>query len=299
MFSGGGFFVSSVELKGFKGLRSLNSLVAESHALPAKYEQMEQLSLELLIPGEYQPRKNIDDVALMELADSIRVHGVIQPLIVRKTSQGQYEIIAGERRWHAAKMAGLTHVPALVKEIKDNVAFAFALIENIQRENLNSIEEAAAFARFRDEFSMTHDEIAHMVGRSRASITNALRLLSLELPVRQMLEDGRLDMGHARALLALEPKQQVNVALIALNKQLNVRDTENLVRKTKPASLVAADRKSSVFGDKCEIWSRELSDKFLTNVSVRLDSKGIGKIVIQIDSPDEIDWLINHIKIEN
>ena len=202
-------------------------------------------------------RQNLDDTTLNELADSIKVQGIIQPLIVRKVEFSKYEIIAGERRWRAATIAGLTHVPAIVRDIEDNVALAFSLIENIQRENLNPVEEAVAFSKFRDEFSMTHDEIAHMLGRSRVSVTNTLRLLSLEARVMKMLEDSKIDMGHARALLTLEPEQQYRVALMIIEKQLNVRLTEELANSFKYQNNQSKDIKTN-YHEKCFDWTREL-----------------------------------------
>ncbi|MCW5590085.1 MAG: ParB/RepB/Spo0J family partition protein [Legionellales bacterium] len=291
--------MSNVELKGLKGLRGLNSLTADATVSSLSNEQIEKIPHQFLIPGKYQPRKQFDEAVLNELADSIKTQGIIQPLIVRKIDPDKYEIIAGERRWRAAKIAGLTHVPVIIREIEDNVAFAFAIIENIQRENLNPIEEAQAFARFRDEFSMKHDEIANMVGRSRASVTNTMRLLMLEPEVRNLLEEGRLDMGHARALLTLEANQQIRIADLIVAKQLSVRDTEKLVQSAKEAKTSAQQIKQpSFYHDQCEAWARQLSEKFSTKVSVKLNSKGTGKVTIQIDSPDEIDWLIEHVNVD-
>jgi len=286
--------VSSVELKGFKGLRSLDSLVKESQIVKPSVDQISELKVESLIVGEYQPRKHMDDVFLNELADSIRVQGIIQPLIVRKVhQQDQYEIIAGERRWCAAKIVGLEYVPAIIKDIEDNIALAFALIENIQRENLTPLEEAMAFARFRDEFFMTHDQIAHRVGRSRVSVTNTLRLLSLSEDVRKLLEDGRLSRGHALVILGLEPDQQTVIAEEVVAKQLNVRDAEKLVQFIKAGRK---EKNITTYHEKANYWAESLSAKFSKKVMVKLNAKGRGKVVFYVDSLDDVDWLINNLE---
>lgn len=289
--------MSNVELKGFKGLRELNNLMTDPSPIKTADEKIEKLRLEDLVPGKYQPRKRLDDEALEELADSIQEQGIIQPLIVRKTDQGKYEIIAGERRWRAAKIAGLTDVPVIIRKIEDNVALAVSLIENIQRENLNPVEEAIAFARFRDEFLMRHDQIAKMVGRSRTAITNALRLLSLEPQVRALLEEGRLEMGHARALLMLDPEQQLKVALIIESQQLNVREAEKLANAAKQPQQTTNKKEPTLYRNQCESWSRDFSQKFSAKVSVKLNEKGVGKVTIQVDSPEQVEWLIQHVKI--
>ena len=187
--------MSNLELKGLKFLRALDNSFQDGESIPS--ESITHLAVELLNSGKYQPRKQFDESILDELANSIKVQGIIQPLIVRKIAEECYEIIAGERRWRAAKKAGLTYVPVIIRNIDDNVALAFSLIENIQRENLNPIEEALALNRFREEFDMTHEDIAQMIGRSRVSVTNTLRLLSLDSRVIEMLNEGKIDMGHA------------------------------------------------------------------------------------------------------
>ena len=287
----GGSVVSNLELKGLRLLRNLETSISDSNVVNKVNTDISHLALEFLTPGKYQPRKHIDDTTLNELADSIKVQGIIQPLIVRKVEFSKYEIIAGERRWRAATIAGLTHVPAIVRDIEDNVALAFSLIENIQRENLNPVEEAVAFSKFRDEFSMTHDEIAHMLGRSRVSVTNTLRLLSLEARVMKMLEDSKIDMGHARALLTLEPEQQYRVALMIIEKQLNVRLTEELANSFKYQNNQSKDIKTN-YHEKCFDWTRELATKFSTKVSVKLNPQGKGTITIHVNSIDEIERLI-------
>ena len=282
--------VSNLELKGLKLLRNLDFSLTNTKT--TSNESLVHLSIEFLIPGKYQPRKNFDETVLHELADSIKAQGIIQPLIVRRIDENKYEIIAGERRWRAAKIAGLTHIPVIVRDIGDNVALAFSLIENIQRENLNPVEEAISFSRFREDFQMTHEDIANMIGRSRASITNTLRLLTLEPRVMEMLEKGEIDMGHARALLTLGLEQQYHVACIILEKQLNVRGAEDLANSFKYGKNQKNDDKLSIYHKSCDHWTRELSCKFSTKVAVKVNSKGKGKVIIHVNSLDEIDRLI-------
>lgn len=284
--------MSNLELKGLKLLRALDNSFQNRESIPN--ESITHLAIELLNSGKYQPRKQFDESILDELANSIKIQGIIQPIIVRKIAEERYEIIAGERRWRAAKKAGLAYVPVIIKNIDDNVALAFSLIENIQRENLNPIEEALALNRFREEFQMTHDDIAKMIGRSRVSVTNTLRLLSLEFRVIEMLNQGKIDMGHARSLLKLSPEHQYQVACTVIEKQLNVRNTEALANRLK---LSAKEEHNKAFPlatlhDKCEEWSTYLSQQLTTNVSVKVNARGRGKVIIEINSAREIDWLM-------
>lgn len=281
----------NLELKGLKLLSSIDKSVSNSHT--SSTDTMNYLAVELLVPGSYQPRKLFDDANLNELADSIKAQGVIQPLIVRRIAD-KFEIIAGERRWRAAKIAGLICVPAIIRNIDDTTALAFSLIENIQRENLNPIEEAVAFSRLREEFKITHEQLAGMLGRSRTSITNSLRLLTLQPRVRCMLEERKIDMGHARALLTLESERQYQVACLIVEKQLNVREAEELANKLK----VQGEEKttpSQKYHEQCKNWSHQLSEKFTTNVVVKVNNQGKGKVVIEVNSTDEIDWLVKFI----
>lgn len=288
----GGSVVSNLELKGLRLLRNLETSSSDSNEIDDTNISITHLALEFLQPGKYQPRKHIDDTVLNELADSIKVQGIIQPLIVRKVEHGQYEIIAGERRWRAARIAGLTQVPVIIRNIEDNVALAFALIENIQRENLNPIEEAVAFAKFRDEFSMTHDDIARMVGRSRVAVTNILRLLSLDPRVMKLLEERKIDMGHARSLLTLNPDQQYSLAMMIIENQLSVRATEELANSFKSRGNPSSDNVSPHYHEKCADWMQSLSSKFSTKVSVKLNQQGKGTVTIHLNSVDEIERLI-------
>ncbi|ETO91964.1 ParB/RepB/Spo0J family partition protein [Legionella oakridgensis] len=284
--------MSNLELKGLKLLRALDNSFQDGESIPS--ESITHLAVELLNSGKYQPRKQFDESILDELANSIKAQGIIQPLIVRKIAEECYEIIAGERRWRAAKKAGLTYVPVIIRNIDDNVALAFSLIENIQRENLNPIEEALALNRFREEFEMTHEDIAQMIGRSRVSVTNTLRLLSLDSRVIEMLNEGKIDMGHARSLLKLSPEQQYQVACTVIEKQLNVRDTEVLANRLKSLGHEGHNKTFSLATphDKCEEWSTYLSQQFTTNVSVKVNAEGKGKVIIEVNSASEVDWLI-------
>nr|WP_241030184.1 ParB/RepB/Spo0J family partition protein [Legionella anisa] len=279
-------------MKGLRLLRALDNSFQDGESIPS--ESITHLAVELLNSGKYQPRKQFDESILDELAKSIKAQGIIQPLIVRKITEERYEIIAGERRWRAAKKAGLTYVPVIIRNIDDNVALAFSLIENIQRENLNPIEEALALNRFREEFEMTHEDIAQMIGRSRVSVTNTLRLLSLDSRVIELLNEGKIDMGHARSLLKLLPEHQYQVACTVIEKQLNVRDTEALANRLKSSGKEESGKTFSLAKPhgKCEEWSTYLSQQFTTNVSVKVNAEGKGKVIIEVNSASEVDWLI-------
>ncbi len=251
------------------------------------------LPIELLQPGQYQPRTNMDPESLQELASSIQAQGIIQPILVRPITGNKYEIIAGERRWRAAQIALLDQVPVLVRNIADEATLAVALIENIQRENLNPVEEAVGLKRLMDEFELTHEEMAKSVGRSRTAVTNLLRLLSLSHGAKQLLEHGKIEMGHARALLGLPIEQQDWAASEVYTKRLNVRQTEELVRKyvNKKKPTAKSPSKSS---DILDLENR-LAETLGTKVSVE-DKNGKGKLVIEYKSLDILDGIIAHIK---
>jgi ParB family chromosome partitioning protein len=226
-----------------KGLgRGLDALLGGGAATKTReQEELAQLPIGALKPGKYQPRTRMDNASLTELADSIRARGVIQPIIVRPVGAEQYEILAGERRWRAARIAGLERVPAVIREVPDEAALGIGLIENIQREDLNPLEEANGLKRLIEEFQLTHEQVATAIGRSRTGVTNLLRLLELAAPVQAMLQDGKIDMGHARALLALSRGRQVEVAEQVVAKRLSVRETERLVQQaTQPPSAARA-----------------------------------------------------------
>jgi len=254
---------------------------------------LKTLPLDLLQRGEYQPRRNMDKDALAELANSIRAQGVIQPIIVRSIDNSRYEIIAGERRWRAAQLAGLQEIPVVIKEISDQQTMAIALIENIQREDLNPIEEASALQRLIKEFGLTQQEAADAVGRSRSAVTNMLRLLNLSAEVGIFLEAGKIEMGHARALLGLEGEEQGRAAKQVIMVGLSVRETEQLVRK-----MLQPVKK----GEKAEVdpnvrrLQDDISERLGAAVTLQQGSKGRGKIVIQYNSLDELDGIIAHIQ---
>ncbi|MBX9810291.1 MAG: ParB/RepB/Spo0J family partition protein [Burkholderiales bacterium] len=253
-------------------------------------EALRHLAIDTLQAGKYQPRTHMDQEALKELADSIKAQGVMQPILVRPVAGGRYEIVAGERRWRAARIAGLSSVPALVREVPDQQALAAALIENIQREDLNPLEEAVGIQRLIQEFGMTHATAAEALGRSRAAVTNLLRLLELAPPVRELLAQGRLDMGHARALLALPAARQIELAREVVAKRLSVREVEGRVggetRKSAPRPRPQTDRDIARLEE-------ELSNRLGTTVSIKTGAKkGSGKLVISYKSLDQLDALL-------
>jgi len=276
-----------------KGLgRGLDALLGseEPAAARAAGDQQAELKVDLLQPGKYQPRTRMDEAALKELADSIRMQGVMQPILVRPVSGGRYEIIAGERRWRAARMAGLSDVPALVREVPDNAALAMALIENIQREDLNPLEEANGIQRLVTEFNITHDKAAEMVGRSRSAVSNLLRLLALSEPVRDLLHQGKLDMGHARALLALTGMQQIETARLIAARGMSVRETEKLVGRLLRGTPAKKPRKTS---DRDVLrLQEELAQKLGTKVEIKAGNKGRGSVVIQYSNLDQLDAIL-------
>ena len=254
---------------------------------------LQELPIELLQRGEYQPRISMDKAALEDLAESIRAQGIIQPLLVRRLRPDKYEIIAGERRWRGAQLAGLSTVPAVVREISDETAIAVALIENIQRQDLNAIEEALGFQRLIDEFGLTHEEVAESVGRSRAAVTNTLRLLSLVSGVRKMVESGELGMGHARALLALDDTRQLEAANKVRQGGLSVRATEHLVKRLnrKPADSA----KKAAADQDVRYLENELSERIGAAVKIEHSGKR-GRLVIQYYSLDELDGILARIR---
>jgi ParB family chromosome partitioning protein len=255
------------------------------------------LSLEQIKPNENQPRKNFDNNSLEELTLSIKKHGIIQPIIVRNINNSEeYQIIAGERRWRAAKKAGLKEIPAIIRESDKLDRLAVALIENIQRENLNSLEEAQAIQKLLEEFSMTHNQVAESIGRSRATVSNLLRILTLTNEVKLMIKAGLLEMGHARALVTLVGEKQIETAKLVIEKSLSVRKTEELVHRVNNLKEEQKIFLSSEVEQKIMEWKKRLSKEMSSKVGVQFSSKGKGKIVIHFDSVDEADWLMDHIK---
>jgi ParB family transcriptional regulator, chromosome partitioning protein len=262
-------------------------------------EELSHLPLDLLQRGAYQPRIDMRTESLTELAESIKAQGVVQPIIVRPLPRTagsmRYEIIAGERRWRAAQLAGLSEIPALVRRVDDRTAIAMALIENIQRENLNPLEEARALDRLISEFSLTHQEAAAAVGRSRAAVSNLLRLLELSDEVKGLVERRELEMGHARALLPLESRrQQAEVALLVAKKSLSVRETEALVRRLqRPADGI--DRAARASDADVSRLATELSEKLGAQVQLRHNASGRGQLIVRFTSLDELDGILAHI----
>jgi ParB family chromosome partitioning protein len=265
---------------------------AESNSESAQSrDTLTQLSVNVIQRGKYQPRRGMDPEALQDLANSIRAQGIIQPIVVRHLLGGGYEIVAGERRWRAAQLAGLTEIPALVRDIPDSAAIAIALIENIQRESLNPIEESIALQRLMQEFSMTHQQVADAVGKSRATVTNLLRLLALNEEVKTMVEEGAIEMGHARALLTLTEALQLETAETIIAKGLSVRDTEELVRKLQiPASITQSAAKP-VDPDLKRI-EQDLTHRLRLPVAIQCNAKGKGKLVIKYNNLTELDALM-------
>jgi ParB family chromosome partitioning protein len=278
-----------------KGLEALLSGSAVAAEEPAGTD-MREIPVDLLQPGKYQPRSDMHPESLEELANSIRAQGVVQPIVVRSVnSSGQYEIIAGERRWRAAQMAGLHEIPAVVRNVPDEAAIAMALIENIQREDLNPIEEAVALQRLIDEFEMTHQEAAGAVGRSRAAVSNLLRLLTLNSDVRKMLEQGDLEMGHARALLALEGDNQSQTAREVAAKGYSVRETEQLVRRLGSSSAKSKKTAKTLDPDIKRLQD-DLTEKLAAKVAFQHTARGSGKMVVHYNSLDELEGILKHIQ---
>lgn len=258
--------------------------------------QMVDVPVEYLQRGKYQPRRDMHEEALQELAESIKAQGVMQPIVIRPIGVDRYEIIAGERRWRACQLAGLEKIPAIIRDVPDEAAVAMALIENIQREDLNVVEEAVALKRLQDEFTLTHQEVADAVGKSRTAVSNILRLLNLCTEVRMMLERGDLEMGHARCLLSLAEDQQRLLARQIVAKGLSVRQAEALVRNAqeeqkeqKAPARVSAD---------IEKLQEGLSEHIGVPVLVQHGAKGAGKLVLKYSSLDELDGILNHLKYQ-
>ncbi|PPD54945.1 MAG: chromosome partitioning protein ParB [Methylotenera sp.] len=276
-----------VKLKGLG--RGLDALLANDEEV-ALGDALMMLKVDQLQPGKYQPRSYMDDAALQTLAESISSQGIMQPILVRNVGADKYEIIAGERRWRASQLAGLAEVPVLVREIADESALAMALIENIQRENLNPLEEAQGIKRLIDEFAMTHEKAASAVGRSRAAVSNLLRLLSLSSPVQEMLMHNKLDMGHARALIGLEAAQQIMLANKIVQQDLSVRDVENLVKKLAQTSAPAT-HKTTVNHDVLALQNT-LSEKIGASVNISAKQNGSGMLKISYANLNQLDDII-------
>ncbi len=274
------------------GGNTVNALQEEAAQVDTR--ELQYVPLELIQRGKYQPRRDMDQTALEELANSIKVQGVMQPIVVRPIGGGRFEIIAGERRWRASQQAGLDKIPAMVREVPDEAAIAMALIENIQREDLNPIEEAVALQRLQQEFELTQQQVADAVGKSRVTITNLLRLIALPEEIKTLLAHGDLEMGHARALLGLPLEQQVEGARHVVARGLTVRQTEALVRqwlnsKDKPAEKAKADPDINRL-------EQRLAEKLGAPVQIKHGAKGKGQLVIRYSSLDELQGVLAHIR---
>ena len=255
--------------------------------------ELKHLPIEFLQRGRYQPRRDMDPQALEDLASSIKAQGIMQPIVVRPVGKNAYEIIAGERRWRASQLAGLDKVPCVIRAVADEAAIAMALIENIQREDLNPIEEAAALQRFQDDFELTHQQVAEAVGKSRTTVTNLLRLMSLSAEARKMVEHGDLEMGHARAILTLDQAKQTEAARTIASKGLSVRQTEALVRRLQQEKVATGDTR---IDPDIKLLQDNLSEKLGAPVMIQHGAKGKGKLVIRYSTLDELDGILDHIK---
>jgi len=280
-----------------KGLgRGLDALLAGSDE-SADRESLRTLALDYIVPGKYQPRTRMDEASLAELAESIKAQGIVQPILVRPIDGSRYEIIAGERRWRAAQRAGLAQVPALVRDVADQAALALSLIENIQRENLNPLEEAHGIARLIGDFGLTHEAAAQAVGRSRSAVTNLLRLMNLAEPVQELLLAGKLDMGHARALLSLPAARQAGAAGRIIAQTLSVRDTERMVQALQNPPARRAKHRGGTRIDADIIRLEDtLADWLGAKVRVEPTGKGGGRILIQYSSLEQLDGILAKIK---
>ena len=263
--------------------------VAQSNLTSAENSELQYLPIEQLQQGKYQPRKDMSAEALEDLSNSIRSQGIIQPIVVRNVDANTYEIIAGERRWRAAQIAEIDKVPCIIKNVEDEAAIAIALIENIQREDLNAMEEAIALERLLTEFELTHQEVANAVGKSRTTVSNLLRLNKLNEDVKTLLEHGDIEMGHARALLALEDDLQSNTARTVVAKDLTVRETEALIKKIQAPEKIVEE---TIKDPDTKSLEQNLSEKFGSQVTIAHNKKGKGKLVISYTNLDELDGIV-------
>jgi len=277
------------------GSASLDTKLNATEEASEKNGNYRDLAVDLIQRGKYQPRSIIKQDALEELANSIRAQGVVQPIIVREISNNRFEIIAGERRWRATQLAGLSTIPVIIRDIPDEAAIAMALIENIQREELNPIEEAAALQRLINEFEMTHMQAAEAVGRSRVAVTNILRLLLLHEDVKTLLINGKIEMGHARALLALDGMEQVQAAYQVATKTLSVRETEKLVKQIVNG-LTGIEKETTKIDPDVLNLQNQLSEKLGAKVKISQKDSGKGRLEIQFNSLDELDGILAHIQ---
>lgn len=255
---------------------------------------LQQLPVEFLQRGQYQPRRDLNPEALQELANSIAAQGVMQPIVVRPVGDDRYEIIAGERRWRATQQAGLDSIPAIVRNVSDEATIAMALIENIQREDLNAMEESLALLRLQDEFSLTQQQVADAVGKSRSAVTNLMRLASLEPAVQQQLERGELELGHAKCLLGLEGNAQISAARTVAANAMTVRQTETLIKKLQNPGTSSTE--TATTNPDIARLQEELSEKLGASVNIQHSAKGSGKLIFKYNTVDELDGILAHLK---
>ncbi|WP_298627372.1 ParB/RepB/Spo0J family partition protein [uncultured Legionella sp.] len=280
--------------------RNLSALLSQSSSTllnekPHEKPQSDSLKLALncLQPGKYQPRGEMEQAPLQELAESIKKQGLLQPLLVRKLNSGQYEIIAGERRWRASQIAGLTEVPVILRQVDDETAMAMALVENLQREDLNAMDQARAMQRLTSEFALTHQQVADLLCKSRTAVSNFLRLLSLSVSVKKLLEHGDIDMGHARALLMLDEEQQIQVAQLIVAKNLSVRETEKLVERVKAGKTeaVPVEEPAPLYKEKLSSLAQHLQ----TQVKLKPGKSGKGSLVIHYENPNTLQKIFEQL----
>ena len=279
--------------------RNLSSMLSQTtlkEVSGGKRDELRNLPPDVIRPGRYQPRSVFDEEKLAELADSIRAQGVVQPIVVRPVGEGEYELIAGERRWRAAQLAGIDEIPAVVRDVPDEVSVAMALIENIQREDLNPLEEATALRRLIDDFQMTQQEAADAVGRSRPAVSNLLRLLELMQEVKDLIDTRRIEMGHARALLSLDDTLQVQAAREVVRKQLSVRETENLVRRLQQSMKKKGQRR--VDPDILRLQNR-ISEQLGARVRIQHLASGKGKLTIAYNNSDEFEGILERLDLKD
>lgn len=282
--------------RGLDALLSAGEEDSEEGMKLSSQDTLKQIPIEFMTRGKYQPRRDMHPEALEDLASSIRVQGVMQPIVVRPVGVDRYEIIAGERRWRATQLAGLETIPAIIRDVPDESAIAMALIENIQREDLNAIEEAQALIRLQQEFELTQQQVADAVGKSRTTITNLMRLMSLEQEVQTLLEHGDLEMGHARALLGLEGRVQLDAARAAVAKGMTVRQTEALVRHLQQQQEQSGSTENHRMDPDIKRLQDKLSDQVGASVSIQHNAKGKGRLILKYNSLDELEGILDHIK---
>lgn len=286
------------DLESLLGKRNYSTSTTDSSAennAKTNNDGLRQMPIDLLQSGRYQPRQSMQQEGLEELANSIKAQGIIQPIVVRSVGNKQYEIVAGERRWRAAQLAGLEQVPVIVRNIGDKTAGVMALIENVQREDLNPMEQAVAYHRLTEEFGLTHQQVADFVGKSRVAISNLLRLINLNPDVKLLVENGGLEMGHARALLALSGSEQSDVARSIITKKLNVRETESLIRRLQRDKQTSSPANKSMDADTRRLQD-DLSEKLGAKVAIQHSAKGKGKLVISYSNLEELEGILSHIQ---